>query len=128
MAIIYSLLEVDASWADEYIPQALYYLCAFSSRWMESLDRFAAAQITLQQFGFGGKDLDGKMLLFLQSELSESFQKWNQVVARLKELILEFEEGKIPSPQIQTDDFDSDFDMLPYSDISDEISSAPEEG
>ncbi|KAK9442241.1 Ankyrin repeat-containing domain protein [Metarhizium brunneum] len=128
MAIIYSLLEVDASWADEYIPQALYYLRAFSSRWMESLDRFAAAQITLQQFGFGGKDLDVKMLLFLQSELSESFQKWNQVVARLKELILEFEEGKIPSRQIQTDDFDSDFDMLPYSDISDEISSAPEEG
>ncbi|KAH0593212.1 hypothetical protein MHUMG1_08934 [Metarhizium humberi] len=129
MAIIYSLLEVDASWADEYIPQALYYLRAFSSRWMESLDRFAAAQITLQQFGFGGKDLDGKMLLFLQNELRVDDQEWNQVVAYFKELILEFEEGRIPPlRQTQTDDFDPHFDMLPYSDISDEILSEPEEG
>lgn len=131
MAIIYSLLEVDASWADEYIPQALYYLWAFSSRWMESLDRFAAAQITLLQFGFGGKDLDGKMLLFLQNELSADDREWNQVVAYLKELILEFEEGRIPplrQTQTQTDDFDPHFDMLPYSDISDEILSEPEEG
>lgn len=129
MAIIYSLLEVDASWADEYIPQALYYLRAFSSRWMESLDRFAAAQITLQQFGFGGKDLDGKMLLFLQNELRADDREWNQVVAYLKELILEFEEGRIPPlRQTQTDDFDPHFDMLPYSDISDEILSEPEEG
>lgn len=129
MAIIYSLLEVDASWADEYIPQALYYLRAFSSRWMESLDRFAAAQITLQQFGFGGKDLDGKMLLFLQNELRADDREWNQVVAYLKELILEFEEGRIPPlRQTQTDDFDPHFDMLSYSDISDEILSEPEEG
>ncbi|KAK8914813.1 Ankyrin repeat and KH domain-containing protein mask [Metarhizium anisopliae] len=120
MAIIYFQLEVDASWADEYIPQALYYLRVFSS-----VGEFAAAKITLQQFGFGGKDPDGRMLLSLQTELSESFKKWDQVVARLKELILEFDEGKIPSWQI--DDLDPDFDMLPYSDYSDEISSAPEE-
>lgn len=127
MAIIYSLLEVDASWADEYIPQALYYLRAFSSRWMESLDRFAAAQITLQQFGFGGKDLYGKMLLFLQNELRADDQEWNRVVACLKELILEFEEGKIPPlRQIEADNFDPHFDLLPYSDISDEILSEPE--
>ncbi|KID86740.1 Ankyrin repeat-containing domain protein [Metarhizium guizhouense ARSEF 977] len=125
MVIIYFLLEVDASWADDYIPHALYYLRAFSSL---CVDEFAAAEITLQQFGFGKKDLNGRMLLSLQAELRESFQKWNLVVARLKELILEFEEGKIPSRQIQTDDLDPDFDMLPYSDISDEISSAPEEG
>ncbi|KID94494.1 Nucleoside phosphorylase, partial [Metarhizium majus ARSEF 297] len=127
MAIIYSLLEVDAPWAEEYIPQALYYLRAFSSRWMESLDRFAAAQITLQQFGFGGKDLHGKMLLFLQNELRADDQEWNRVVACLKELILEFEEGKIPPlRQIEADNFDPHFDLLPYSDISDEILSEPE--
>ncbi|KID69235.1 Ankyrin repeat-containing domain protein, partial [Metarhizium hybridum] len=124
MAIIYLQLEVDASWADEYIPQALYYLRVFSS-----VCKFAAAEITLKQFGFGGKDLDARMLLSLQTELSESFQKWNQVVARLKELILEFEEGRIPPlRQTQTDDFDPHCNMQPYSDISDEISSAPEEG
>ncbi|EFY95807.2 ankyrin repeat-containing protein [Metarhizium robertsii ARSEF 23] len=122
MAIIYLQLEVDASWADEYIPQALYYLRVFSSVYV---GEFAAAEITLQQFGFGGKDPDGRMLLSLQTELSESFKKWDQVVACLKELTLEFDEGKIPSRQI--DDLDPDFDMLPYSDYSDEISSAPEE-
>ncbi|KAG8406491.1 hypothetical protein J3458_021323 [Metarhizium acridum] len=100
------------------MPQALYHLQAFSSRRM---DDFGAAEITLQQFGFDGKDHNRGMLLSLRAELRESDRGWNSVVAYLKELILEFEEGRIPTPrQTRSDDFGPNVGMTPYSNSADE--------
>ncbi|EFY88081.1 ankyrin repeat-containing protein, putative [Metarhizium acridum CQMa 102] len=91
---------------------------AFSSRRM---DDFGAAEITLQQFGFDGKDHNRGMLLSLRAELRESDRGWNSVVAYLKELILEFEEGRIPTPrQTRSDDFGPNVGMTPYSNSADE--------